>query len=377
MARWEVRTRGGGVQVEGANWLVAVGAALPSLGLDIAVMARLVCDVQKDGVVRILDPVSRTPFLVRQLPDAPIGGARSVDPVAVVASAASPTEDETGDHTPDGLVDIGSRITIDEIDPTVPPPPHLQLTPPAPQPPPPVAQPVLPPAPPPALATFDPADLPPPISRALPPTPPRVHSVVPEVPRTQPASFTAADMATLDDIVFPPPRRPASGSLQPPADLEELLFMRAMDIRDASDLPDAARTSLQVLSALIPCEASSVLYASVNDTSLRFLAAMGPSAHEVEEITVPLGHGIAGFCFDTGASVIIRNASQDPRHLHRIDEQTGFHTQELLSVAIRDEDGTIHGCIQLLNAPGGFSEWQLDSASRVAAALGEAIRSLT
>lgn len=369
MAHWEVRTRKGSVQVEGGNWLVAVGAALPDLGLDVAVLARLVCDVQPDGVVRIMDPISRTPMIVRQLPDPQLGGAREVQPIAVVASAASPLEDESADVLPRGSVDIGGRITVDEIDVTAPPPPALHMS--TPPPPPPDPLPPAPP-PPPALATFDPAELPP----SLPPTPPRVYSVVPDVPSTRPTRFTPADMATLDDIDFPPAPRPRAAQAGPPTDLDEQLFMKGMDIRDAADLTEAAQISLRVLASLIPCEASSVLYASVNDTELRFLAAQGPSSSEVEDITVPLGHGIAGFCFDTGASVIIRNASQDPRHLHRVDEQTGFHTQDLLSVAIRDEDGTIHGCIQLLNAPGGFSEWQLDAASQVASALGESVRAL-
>ena len=59
MAQWEIRTRQDTVQVEGTNWLLALGAALPNLGLEPAVLSRLVCDVQSNGVVRILDPVLR------------------------------------------------------------------------------------------------------------------------------------------------------------------------------------------------------------------------------------------------------------------------------------------------------------------------------
>lgn len=378
MASWEVRTRGRTVQVEGANWLLAVGAALPALDLDAAVLSRLVCDVQPDGVVRILDPISRTPLLVRRLPDE-VGadGARRVVPVGVVATGGAVEDDSTELPAQELTGDPGST---DEVDVTAPPPPAVHLhTPPPP----------TPLAPPPSLAlaapspALDPTEAPTapsPVQAPTPPAPPpppAVHAVVPEVPRTRVARFTAADIATLDDIQIPDSLRqaPLGGPNLPPVDLAEQLFVRSMDINDAGDIEQAARTTLKLLKGFVPAEAGSVLYAGINDTALRFLAADGPSAAEVRDITVPLGHGIAGFCFDSGAALIIRNAGQDPRHLHDVDQQTGYHTGDMLSVALRDGDGSIHGCIQLLNPPRGFAEWHLEAANSLASTLADYIRS--
>lgn len=375
MASWEVRTRSRAVQVEGANWLLAVGVALPALDLDATVLSRLVCDVQADGVVRILDPVSRTPLLVRRLPDQ-VGadGARRVVPVGVVATGGVVEDDSTEIPAHELTADPGST---DEVDVTAPPPPALHLTtPPAPVAPAPAApaaaaDPTQAPLPSPAV----PASLP--AVPASPPPPPVVQAVVPDVPRTPAARFSAADIATLDDIEIPAALRqaPLGGPARPPADLAEQLFIRSMDINDAPDIEQAARTTLSLLRGFVPAEAGSVLFAGINDTALRFLAADGPSADEVLGITVPLGHGIAGFCFDTGAALIIRNAGQDPRHLHDVDQQTGYHTRDMLSVALRDGDGGIHGCIQLLNPPRGFAEWHLEAANTLAHTLADFIRS--
>lgn len=389
MASWEVRTRNNAVQVEGANWLLAVGVALPALDLDAGVLSRLVCDVQADGVVRILDPVSRTPLLVRRLPDQ-VGpdGARRVVPVGVVAVSGAPPED---DSTEIPTQELGpDAITSEEIDVTAPPPPALHL--PAPTDSPEAMNPTLAaPAAPPAAASSavaataaaspasaDPTELPA-TSAAPPPPPPRVPSVVPVVPHTRVARFSAADIATLDDIQVPSQALEGQpgASAGPPADLAEQLFLKGMDIYAAADITEAARITLSALEAVVPVEAGSVLYAGLNDTGLRFLAADGPSAAEVMDITVPMGHGIAGFCHVTGASLVIRNVAQDPRHLHEVDDQTGFHTRDLLSVALRDEQGGIHGCIQLLNPPGGFAEWHLEAAGTLAATLAEYMRGRT
>ncbi|MCK6504132.1 GAF domain-containing protein [Myxococcota bacterium] len=372
MASWEVRTRSRAVQVEGANWLLAVGVALPALDLDATVLSRLVCDVQADGVVRILDPVSRTPLLVRRLPDeVTADGARRVVPVGVVATGGVVEDDSTEIPAHELTGDPGST---DEVDLTAPPPPPLHLsTPPAP--PPPTLAPSSPtPAAPVAATRADPTQVPQP---AAAPPPPVVQAIVPDVPRTPAARFSAADIATLDDIEIPDSLRqaPLGGPALPPVDLAEQLFVRSMDINDALDIEQAAQTTLALLRTFVPAEAGSVLYAGINDTSLRFLAADGPSADEVRGITVPLGHGIAGFCFDTGAALIIRNAGQDPRHLHDVDQQTGYHTGDMLSVAVRDGDGGIHGCLQLLNPPRGFAEWHLEAANTLAATLADFIRS--
>ncbi|NOY27270.1 MAG: GAF domain-containing protein, partial [Oligoflexia bacterium] len=245
-------------------------------------------------------------------------------------------------------------------------------------------------------------------------------AMAPQVPHTDPATFSQADISTLQDpehdeellvdlatsdvsplAATPPDTAPSdtapsdtapSDTAPPeaappepkpveaaplataPADLAEQLFIQGTDIADAATIEQAARITLDVLDGFVTAQAKSVLYASINDTRLRFLAADGPSAAQVTNMTVPLGHGIAGFCFDTGAALIIRNARRDPRHLADVDQATGFHTGDMMSVALRDHEGGIYGCVQLINPPTRFQHWQLEAAIALATTLGEYIR---
>lgn len=373
MARWEVLTRSGSVEVEGGNWLLAVGVALPALGMEPDVLGRLVCDVQSDGVVRIIDPVSRTPFLIRRLAESSLpSGARAVMPVGVVLTGGPSVEPEPEPEVTEE-VDAATLHDLVELDGEGPPP---ALDMPSPR----------------AASyasqsfgearTFDPSVLDEPwapssaaaSAATAPPTPPSRHDQ--SVPETRPAHFTDEHLRTLDDLEPLLDGADPGTEEGPPADLEEILFMRGMDIADAHSVDEAAETALAVLEELIPAESSSVLYAGINDTSLRFIAAHGPSADRLDEVVVPLGHGIAGFCFDNGSALVIRNAAADPRHLHQVDEATGYRTRDLLSVALRDSAGGIHGCLQLLNPQGGrFQAWHIDAASMVGSTLADFIRS--
>ncbi len=60
------------------------------------------------------------------------------------------------------------------------------------------------------------------------------------------------------------------------------------------------------------------------------------------------GQGVAGWVAQTGKSVILSDARQDPRFSAGVDEQTGFHTTSLLTVPLRARDTTI-GVLSVVN----------------------------
>ncbi|MCB9701162.1 MAG: sigma 54-interacting transcriptional regulator [Myxococcales bacterium] len=73
---------------------------------------------------------------------------------------------------------------------------------------------------------------------------------------------------------------------------------------------------------------------------------------EVREIRLEIGQGIAGHVARSGETVILGRDSDDPR-LHRaIDRATGYATQSVLCVPVRDSGGEVLGVIQLLNKQG-------------------------
>ena len=199
----------------------------------------------------------------------------------------------------------------------------------------------------------------------------RTH--VPPVPVPPPAEdFQDEDIASLDPDRLAAAAHPLPPI--PPEDLAEQLFHRGVEIARAPDIAAAAQTTLDIIEQYIPSLASSVLYASINDTALRFLAARGPRATELEDVTVELGTGIAGFSFDTGGVLIIRDARTDPRHRHDVDIQTTFDAETILSIALRDTEGGIHGCIHIINPAVDFDDQHLEIVSTLSLTLADTLR---
>lgn len=75
--------------------------------------------------------------------------------------------------------------------------------------------------------------------------------------------------------------------------------------------------------------------------------------HEIAEIRFPKNLGISGHVVTTGETLNIPDAYQDPRFNQEVDQKTGFRTRTVLCVPVRDEQGKIIGCIQVLNKKGG------------------------
>lgn len=159
-----------------------------------------------------------------------------------------------------------------------------------------------------------------------------------------------------------------------PPDLAEQLFDKEMEIAEATSLEEASERALAILKSFVSAESGCVLYAGVNDTGLRFLAASGPASSDVKDVIVPFGQGIAGFSYDTGMSLVVQDASHDQRHYQGVDKKTGYHTASVLAASLQDLDGDIHGCLELINPPTRFEAWHLDAATTVAHSLAEFMR---
>jgi adenylate cyclase len=71
------------------------------------------------------------------------------------------------------------------------------------------------------------------------------------------------------------------------------------------------------------------------------------------EVRIPIGVGIAGYVAETGETVNIPDAYQDPRFNPDFDRQTGFRTHSILCMPMRNAEGGIVGVLQVLNKRGG------------------------
>src|SRR5918911_1610407 len=72
----------------------------------------------------------------------------------------------------------------------------------------------------------------------------------------------------------------------------------------------------------------------------------------ITEIRVPLGAGIAGYVAQTGETINLVDAYDDPRFNREVDRRTGYRTRSLLCLPIRDRAGGIAGAVQVLNKLG-------------------------
>jgi len=84
------------------------------------------------------------------------------------------------------------------------------------------------------------------------------------------------------------------------------------------------------------------------------------------EVRIPIGVGIAGYVAETGETVNIPDAYEDPRFNPEFDRQTGFRTHSILCMPMRDAEGTTVGVLQVLNKrDGAFTSEDEDLLSAI------------
>ncbi|MGB2869463.1 MAG: ATP-binding protein [Bacteroidota bacterium] len=71
------------------------------------------------------------------------------------------------------------------------------------------------------------------------------------------------------------------------------------------------------------------------------------------EIRLPVGKGIAGYVAQTGETINIPDAYNDPRFNRDIDKRTGYRTHNMLCMPMKNKDAKIIGVFQLLNRKAG------------------------
>jgi K+-sensing histidine kinase KdpD len=74
---------------------------------------------------------------------------------------------------------------------------------------------------------------------------------------------------------------------------------------------------------------------------------------EMIEIRLPIGKGLSGYVAKTGEVVNIPDAYNDSRFNPEIDKKSGYRTNNVLCMPMRDRTGKVIGVFQLLNKRGG------------------------
>jgi GAF domain-containing protein len=116
----------------------------------------------------------------------------------------------------------------------------------------------------------------------------------------------------------------------------------------------SAETDLDKLLALIPQQACALLEA---DRAALYLLdkAAGELYSAValgltdKTIRLKLHQGVSGMVATTGKSILLTDAYADPRFYRGVDELTGYRTQQILCVPIKNRREEILGVLELLN----------------------------
>jgi sigma-B regulation protein RsbU (phosphoserine phosphatase) len=96
-------------------------------------------------------------------------------------------------------------------------------------------------------------------------------------------------------------------------------------------------------------------------------------AHGVDELRVPLEHGVVGACIAERRPIVVNDTSKDPRFRGKTDLDTGYATRALLALPLNGADGRAIGAIQVLNKPGGFHDRDMNLLGLAAAYSASAI----
>jgi signal transduction protein with GAF and PtsI domain len=102
----------------------------------------------------------------------------------------------------------------------------------------------------------------------------------------------------------------------------------------------------------IPCPEGALMLVDQERQILTFEVVIGSTADTVLDLTVPLGHGIAGLVAVTGQALAIANAQEDPRHARDVAEKSGYLPTTILAVPVISADGTSVGVLELLDRQG-------------------------
>lgn len=139
-------------------------------------------------------------------------------------------------------------------------------------------------------------------------------------------------------------------------------------LSDARGDLEAWERALEIAQELIDSESGAALRAEA-DGGLRFVAASGPKAADVRGVRLDKGTGFVGFCVRRGMALVVSRPQNDSRFYGEMDRATGYTTDSVLCVPVRGDGGRVLGCLELLNAPKGFTRADQDRAEEVAGAL--------
>ena len=124
-------------------------------------------------------------------------------------------------------------------------------------------------------------------------------------------------------------------------------------VNSTLDLAELGEHIVSIATRLINAERGSLFLVDRETGRLRSMVAQGLTNGP---LSLSPGEGIVGAVAESGHAEMLEDPYSDPRFDPTVDELTGFRTRSLLTVPVRDREGSLIAVLQLLNHRGaGFS----------------------
>jgi GAF domain-containing protein len=111
------------------------------------------------------------------------------------------------------------------------------------------------------------------------------------------------------------------------------------------------RAIVQVAASVLDAEAAALFLVDEEKELLRFEVALGGSSEKVENLTLPLGEGLAGYVAATGQPLAVSNVQTDARFAAAFAEKVDYIPRNILCVPMMLGDRTV-GVLEMLDKRG-------------------------
>lgn len=135
------------------------------------------------------------------------------------------------------------------------------------------------------------------------------------------------------------------------------------------DLRELLTKIMNTATKVMRCETSTVYLIDEQTNELYFHIVSGDPnvGAKLQEIRLPMGTGLAGWCAQNNKPIIVPDTEKDPRFFKGADKKSGFVTRSMICVPMRLKDKAI-GVLQVLNRTGTipFNDHDLEMLENMA-----------
>jgi len=159
----------------------------------------------------------------------------------------------------------------------------------------------------------------------------------------------------------------------PSKNIESLVELSSL-INSSLEIVEVLSHATRFVERVFDTEGSSIFELDETTNELFFRVLSSQDTHNVAEVRLKMGEGIAGWVARTGEAVIVPDTARDPRFTSKVDRLTGFKTRSLIALPIRNK-GRLIGVLELVNkiGPSPFNQEDLEFLTVAANQIGIAI----